>query len=805
MKGFRMKLFIPSLVISSLFLVLQFSGCASYKQLEPEPLLSPQEQAAYTEVKKGEKEFVVKQGKKYFIEFPKPADRNFYLVLDLPERQSMECILTSDFDRKNVHGAAIKDETHRPENRCVYPIENGMAGCFWLIEQVKVPEMVLRVKYRYVPQWRFKFENKYAEYLSTLKENMVNRQTFQSIGMGLNLDGFSFQIVLDSVGRHLKALQKVHGELLAIQSIFPHSILNSQDKAYLNYVALKKELEEEMAFQESYVLVLGFFKIETECRGNTLGLLENTENFIRYFKQKTKLGTNVYRESQNVMGRRLQEVPPFYDQLFAPKTDDAILDSAAFRLPSFYRLDTLFQVAELTAPPLFSELARFIKVYDSSTHKLAASKEVFRNLTQVIRDAKGMPADSFFTVIISKAETVIKEIPAPIDAAYGKYQTLNCVAKLNQDFDKIRQEGGRRLGLYRAADSLVHQLNAIKGRGEFPAMLELLKQKPGMEFLYPYYQDLDKLSVDYQAKNIKTALDAGDWPRAESGLSKLHQDVNYINLPVTAPVKKKAVEDLEDSLYKQVDLLTRERVARFCEEKIHVLENVDSLYQDSVFLPAYAITFSSGGRAELLTRQNELIAHLAKLKENEFPAKAVKLLYEEFLKDPSDNGVLKARAIVAHGKHYTGPDKEVAARMREVDPQTPKLITKPAEYRRVFVLPVTDQRTGRNQYFVRLNLQIASDAKFPVFDVNVKLPKEVASGAAEKQWYDKLLMNGKPLKNEGRFSIIAPTPSNNYECQITPLQMVKDGENYLDIIFDHKSFKVFSFSVMAQKPIIKKN
>ena len=51
---------------------------------------------------------------------------------------------------------------------------------------------------------------------------------------------------------------------------------------------------------------------------------------------------------------------------------------------------------------------------------------------------------------------------------------------------------------------------------------------------------------------------------------------------------------------------------------------------------------------------------------------------------------------------------------------------KPADYRRVFALPVTDRTRGKNKYVVRLNVDIPTEAAFPVYDVNIKLPKEVA-------------------------------------------------------------------------------
>jgi hypothetical protein len=84
------------------------------------------------------------------------------------------------------------------------------------------------------------------------------------------------------------------------------------------------------------------------------------------------------------------------------------------------------------------------------------------------------------------------------------------------------------------------------------------------------------------------------------------------------------------------------------------------------------------------------------LKTNEFPAKSIKLLYDDFVKSSDQNGVLKARAIVAHSKHYLGDSsdmkamKETKIRISEADPLVAKWITEPKTYRRVFVVPVTD-------------------------------------------------------------------------------------------------------------------
>jgi hypothetical protein len=336
-------------------------------------------------------------------------------------------------------------------------------------------------------------------------------------------------------------------------------------------------------------------------------------------------------------------------------------------------------------------------------------------------------------------------------------------------------------------------------------MLGLLKQKSHLTFLLAKYADLDKMSVEEQGRRIGEALSQMKWATSEKFLRQLHEDNNFLNPPEILPIKNAVVEEYEDSLYTRIDRYSRSRINKFVEENYKTVENVDSLYTDSVFLPAWDVTFSSGSKAELIQRKNDLIAHLAKTKENEFPSKAITLLYKDFLKRPNDNGVLKARAVVTHGKYYKGDNRKIKIRIAECDPWSMKWIVKPKQYRRVFALPITTKKHGTNTYKVRINVDIETEAKFPVYDVNIKLPKVIAQNAATQQWYDKITLNKKELKNEGRFTISAPTAATDYECQITPVQMTKGKGNILDITFSHKSFTVHPVSVMVQKPIIKKN
>ena len=73
-----------------------------------------------------------------------------------------------------------------------------------------------------------------------------------------------------------------------------------------------------------------------------------------------------------------------------------------------------------------------------------------------------------------------------------------------------------------------------------------------------------------------------------------------------------------------------------------------------------------------------------------------------------------------------------------------------------------------------------------------------------KQWYEKITFNEKLLKNEGRFTITAPDPNNDYIAQITPLQVNKTGNNVLEIRFSYNAFKVLEISVLRKNQLLKR-
>ena len=203
--------------VKSLFLaaLLILAGCSSYKQLKPKPELSPAE-SGYIELKSGKKFFELKKGKKYFLAFPPPQDDNFYLVLNMKQKNVFKSSFTSELVDKKRPGELIKDESVT-DTQSVFPIHKSTAGYYFLLEQAQ-NDIILQLSYRYAPQWRFKFENKHLAFKEIFKDNKVDRSTYKSIGSGYHLDGVDFAKAIDTVKKHASELDKVYKELLSIAS-----------------------------------------------------------------------------------------------------------------------------------------------------------------------------------------------------------------------------------------------------------------------------------------------------------------------------------------------------------------------------------------------------------------------------------------------------------------------------------------------------------------------------------------------------------------------------------------------------------
>jgi hypothetical protein len=142
-------------------LLLLLPGCATFKELEPDPELSPLEQG-YIELKDGNDNFELDQGKKYFVKFPTSLQERFNLVLVTPAKPILRTILTTTFDDGKGAMTPIPDDAASNDSVFVFAIGARSPAFYWVIDEVR-QDVVLSMRYRYVPQWRYIFETKFTE------------------------------------------------------------------------------------------------------------------------------------------------------------------------------------------------------------------------------------------------------------------------------------------------------------------------------------------------------------------------------------------------------------------------------------------------------------------------------------------------------------------------------------------------------------------------------------------------------------------------------------------------------------------
>jgi hypothetical protein len=779
-----------------LILILLFSGCANYKQLKPDPELSFKEQG-YVEIKDDDELFEIEANKKYYMEFPAPKEDAMYLVLDISNKDHMNSYLTDHFDDGEGRIIEIKDESAQPNRFSVFPINSSNLKYFWVIDKVEVDKL-LQVDYRYVPQWRYQFELKYNSLNSTLNDNFVDRSDYQSIGAGFDLASFDYQGKIAELENRFSNLKAVQTEWAALELVFPAKIKNSKDEAWQHYSTLGIKLEQEIAFQQEYLSVLKVLSSITGS-GDIEQILNTLDEYIFFFEKKENYPPYVIDEVSGMLSRRLAEAIPFYSHKLEQLTTAAAFESKVDKIQQLY------EQLDISIPSEFEALRDFITRYNTNLNSFSESKAKVTAIEKKIKLSSSMPSNTFYAEVITQMSRLKAALPQAASSQYGNYQNFKCVKSLNYQIRSLHNKIKKRTSQYKEAELLIPKLNVMKNSRDYYSMRRLIRSNEHLSFLADQYRELDQLSIHSQKQAIKNAFKIKNYSKAEATLKKLHNDNDFLNPKAIAKTKGKIVTTMEDSLFNRIENESQRNALSFLNANLNTVENIDALYENAAFTPAHPITFSSRGQNYLNKKNRSLNTYLTSLKEDQFPSKAITHLFSQFTANPQDNGVLKARAVAAHGQYYKGKDKKIRYRVAECDPWASKWITKAKRYRKVYALPINESKQSTNEYVVRFNVRIPSEAKFPVYDINIKLPKSIASQARSDQWYSQITLNKKPVKNEGRFTITAPTAANNYECQITPLRMTKDQDNVLEIRFKKPAFTIYEVSVMAQKPIIKKN
>ncbi|HES59374.1 MAG TPA: hypothetical protein ENO18_02995, partial [Caldithrix sp.] len=346
------------ILLTSIYL----AGCAAYKELKPEPEVSSIENG-YIEIKDGGDNFELDKDKKYFMKFPAPSDKNFYLVINVDNKDLMKTYLTPYFDDGKGQIIKIEDESADPLKTCYYPVDNSVQNFYWVIESVQY-DIILNMDYRYVPQWRYKFETKYARLQETLLNNTVDRVPYNGLGTTTKLADFDFGNEVTKTKEMTANLEKVQAELNEIESIFPASVLNTNDEAYQNYRNIKKQVEDELTFQKNYQAFVNVMDKEKVSRRNTAALDEAVPDILTLFQNKDAYDTNVFAETKKTILDRLPELVPYYEKKIADKRDTSPINLNTDELEKAY------QAAGETVPGNVAELNKFVNNFNTQLQNL---------------------------------------------------------------------------------------------------------------------------------------------------------------------------------------------------------------------------------------------------------------------------------------------------------------------------------------------------------------------------------------------------------------------------------------------------
>jgi hypothetical protein len=728
-----------------------FAGCATFKELEPDPNLSSRE-GGYTELRNGKDNFELDAGKQYFIRFPRPNQKNFLLVLHTIGKPALSSYLTRSFDDGKGPITKIADEAPSSDSVTVYAIDSSSSVFYWVIDSVR-HNLNLALTYRYVPRWRYTFEERYAEYRQILHDNSQDRSTYTSAPGAPAIESLDFAKELSSLQRHTDVLQGTSDELKTVASLFPPNIAASRDTAYLNYLSLRADLDDELDFQQKYAAALGAFKKEKDTRGDIKGFLSQAGSLADFCSGEKGYPAKILSRAREMFLARLGDAVPYYERQLSAKRD-----SKPFKPdPPLEPVARLFEACGRGVPPDFAAMSAFVKRFNEEAEALQAAQGRLDDLRTMMAKNVSPPSSAFYANAAVAANDLRASIPPALAVTQERYRTVAAAGMLALELGKSKEE----------ADD--------------------------MALLFA------------RAKDAQTSIENMSWVPAETGI----REVAVVAVPSTggpvAGYRDKIARWLDASLFDAVMGATQQRLDAFVKLHERTITNVPALYADSAFSPVYRLTFNSSGPGELARRRAQIDEYIGRVRHYQFPESAIRAIYKDFGRDMGETGVDRAKAIVNHGREYRGSDKQIEGMVAECDPMTPKLIVRPKEYRRILAIPVSGNRRGVNDYVVRIRLQIPSDAQFPVFDVNVKLPRELAENAGREQWYDEITINKNPIRNEGRFRITAPTSDNDYESQITPVQMDKAGNNILEIRFKRPTYKLYEISAMAQVPIMKKN
>ena len=781
------------------FVLLALSGCATFKELEPVPPLLPSERG-FIEIKNVQDDFLLQKDGKYFMKFPRPEDLHYYILLETRTKKQVGNYFTATFNDGQPPIVPIPDQGPGLDSLSIFPADSTHPTYFWVIDRVPA-DVPLTLRYRYVPQWRYTVETKYDEYRRTLSENMVDRTPYQSMGPGYDFSSLNVDAALLDLRARNGRIAAMNEALLNLADVFPANIATSKDTMYARYRALSADTKDELAFQAVYDAVLTVLQHERQTEGSFSAFVDRAEEFGKFLGSKDQYRKPIVDYLNSLFVKRLEEAAPIYDGQIAKWYSLSTLKL----VPNPVAVLGLYRSCGADVPDNLSNELTYAEEFNTSVAGLQSADKKYAAARSALDAKKPWPDNSYYRGLLATLAEAHKDIPTNELEKIQTPQAYGLTDLVSRELRSITKRIADLTAQYAQARDLVDKINEHRTMDDYRGIVQLLRDNRDLSFVIAEYPDIDELMLKSEVAQIRASLDAGQWRETENGLANLQSDRDFLNPSQIASKKNENVKSLEGDLFDRVKKATTERAEAFAAKNAMTLGNIPALYADSAFLPVYVLTFSSESQARLLQKRRMMDDYLNQLKYVRFPESAIRPLYRELTRAPEEHGVEEGKAILAHARFYTGTDKTIRSMIDECNPATAKQLVKPKDYRRIIVLPVNDAPKSSNEYMFRINVRIPSDARFPVYDIDIKVPKEVAEKSATAQWFSGMTLNKKAIKTEGHMRITAPSADNEYEAQITPVQVEKDKDNIIEVTFKYSGYKVLEFSAMAQEPLIRKN
>ena len=780
-----------------LTLVLAFlSGCSAYKEISPDPEIKPKING-FVRIKKKKENFKLEKGEKYYVVFAKPAKSRVYLMIENNIKPFSEYYFTDKFLKETGY-KKIPDLTPDDENLSVFPLDTLHAKFYWIIENI-AKDTLLYAKYRYIEAWRFGFERDYDKEFALFEKTKVEREKYRRVDLSEKLT--DLQNRLSELEAKSDTLALLRRRVTAMEKYFPDEFRTAKDYDYKKYLIFSNDVEEEYLFQKKSLALLKTI-VELKKSENQPDLfLQSVPLFYDFLASQTSIDNSLKNKVKEIIALRLKKIEDYYEKIALKK-----VDVEPFNLyPPLETVEKLYEATYGVVPQSFLRYKLFFENFDKNAIELQNYFEYEKRLKEYLAKAPKWLPSRFFDKALALVNKMAENLPEIRPSGFREFRQYTCVTVLTEKVKLIKRSLRKYEREFKEAGFVVAQINNLKKEGAYSEIISLLKNNSALVFLRKHYAFLDKDYIHATEKKIDAAFNAKNWALAENEIKKLFYFNSFLNPKKIEEYRDSVVFKRDQRLFKLVSVYTKARVDSIAEANIGAFENLEQIYSPETFAPLYVFRFDPRGEEFVKEKNAQLQNYVDKIKFYDYPEKSILKLYDEILRDKNNHGVEKARAILYHGRFYRGSNKKVKNIIDEFNMNIAKTIRAPKTYRKIFVVPVTDNPQGKNEYKFRVQLKIPTEAKFPVYEINIKLPKEIAKNAANEKWYDKITLDGKIIKNEGRIKIIAPSAENNYECKISPVQTDVTGRNILEVSFTFPSYKVYEISVMAQKPIIRKN